>query len=191
MIFVTVGTEMHFNRMVQPIDEWAARRGRSDVFAQIGTTSWQPRHIKWTAYLDAAESRERIAAAKVVIAHAGMGTILLAREMGKPILVMPRRAELYEHRNDHQMATARQLSAGGLIGAAFDERQLTAKLDELDQLPCPSQISGYASERLLRRITNFIEMGVTDGGPSVPADGDGSAWESPIRSAEGNPSQMR
>ena len=44
-------------------------------------------------------------AAAAIVAHAGMGTILTALETGKRLLVMPRRAALGEHRNDHQLAT--------------------------------------------------------------------------------------
>lgn len=194
MIFVTVGTEMHFNRMVQPIDQWAGRNGRSDIFAQVGATDWKPRHIESVPYLDAIESRKRIAAAEVVIAHAGMGTILMARELGRPILVMPRRAEFGEHRNNHQLATARELSAQGFVTAAFDEEQLLAKLDQLEQLPCPARISSYASERLLQRITHFIAMGVT--GPESAISimgGDVAAYNArrPLQPAEANSSLIR
>ena len=36
MIFVTVGTDSPFDRLMQVVDEWAAASGRTDVFAQIG-----------------------------------------------------------------------------------------------------------------------------------------------------------
>ena len=42
MIFVTVGAQMPFDRMCKAVDAWAAKRGRSDVFAQIGETEWRP-----------------------------------------------------------------------------------------------------------------------------------------------------
>ena len=63
------------------------------------------------------ECTDRMVAADAIIAHAGMGTILTALEMGKPLLVMPRRAELGEHRNDHQLATAMRFAdLGGRHG---------------------------------------------------------------------------
>ena len=60
-----------------------------------------------------------------------MGTILTALELGTPIVVMPRRAALGEHRNDHQLATARRFAEQGSIGVAFDEAELHAALDAL------------------------------------------------------------
>ena len=33
MIFVTVGTQLHFDRMAAAVDRWAGERGVTDVFA--------------------------------------------------------------------------------------------------------------------------------------------------------------
>ena len=35
MIFVTVGTQLSFDRMVEVVDRWAGRSG-AEVFAQVG-----------------------------------------------------------------------------------------------------------------------------------------------------------
>ena len=164
MIFVTVGTELPFDRLVQPIDEWAGKQKRSDIFAQIGPSGWKPKHIQWTNFLDAAECRRRIAEARVVIAHAGMGTILLARELGRPILVMPRRASLGEHRTDHQLGTVRELAARGAIVPVKDESELLTMLGRLDQIACADQISAYAPAEFLHKIRDFIELGATKPG---------------------------
>ena len=96
---------MPFDRMVRTIDAWASRVGRSDVFAQIGPTNWRPRHIEWTQFIEPQDFRRRVRDATIIVAHAGMGSILVL-ELGKPIIVMPRRGDLRETRNDHQLATA-------------------------------------------------------------------------------------
>ena len=67
-----------------------------------------------------------------IVAHAGMGTILTALELGKPLLIMPRRAALGEHRNDHQLATAERFAAVDGVKVAFDETEFALKLDELN-----------------------------------------------------------
>ncbi len=52
-IFVTVGTELPFDRLVRAIDHWAGERGRgSEVFAQIGRTQFRPEHIGWAPLID-------------------------------------------------------------------------------------------------------------------------------------------
>ena len=93
----------------------------------------------------------------MVVAHAGMGTILSALQWEKPILVMPRRASLGEQRNEHQLATARHLSELGKINVAMDEAELRAKLDGLGQLRPRDKIGAYASDSLITALRDFIE----------------------------------
>lgn len=147
---------MPFDRMVRAVDAWAGAHGRRDVFAQIGTTDWRPTHIEWTELLEPDEFRRRVREARVLVAHAGMGSILTALEAGKPILVMPRRGDLQETRNDHQIATARQFQSLGRVAVALDEHELPRKLDEIESLASSEPISRYASPRLLAAVQRFI-----------------------------------
>lgn len=150
---------MSFDRMVQSVDRWAAARGRSDVFAQIGPTQWRPEHIEWMQFLEPREFRVKAEAASVIVAHAGMGSILTALELGKPILVMPRRGDLRETRNDHQVATAKRFKELGRVSVAFDEDELMERLDELGAMTATEQISPHASDELLGALRTFIHGG--------------------------------
>ena len=85
------------------------------------------------------EFRAKAQESDVIVAHAGMGSILTALELGKPIVVMPRRAHLGEHRNDHQWATANHLGHGLGIPVAADEAELIAHLDHLTELRSPTE----------------------------------------------------
>lgn len=156
MILVTVGTDQPFDRMVKVIDRWAAESGRQDVFAQIGEGGWEPQHIPFVNFFDPAEFKRRFAEAKLIIGHAGMGTILSALLHGKPILVVPKLARLGEHRNEHQTATAKRMMALGNVNVAFDEDELRQKLAEIDSLQPRSPIGPYASGGLVEGIRNFI-----------------------------------
>ena len=156
MIFVTVGAQMPFDRLIRPVDAWAGERSGSNVFAQIGRSDLRPRNIEWTAFLDPLDCRQRISEADVIITHAGMGTILTALEFGKPVLVMPRRADLRETRNDHQFGTSRALTRAGCISVAWSEGELTAALSRLDQLPAPRRVASHASLQLLTALRTFI-----------------------------------
>jgi len=82
--------------------------------------------------------------------------ILGALEMGRPLLVMPRRAALGEHRNDHQLATARRFAELGSVSAAFDEAELHAKLDTLDRLAARNRIGRYAPGPFIAALRAFI-----------------------------------
>lgn len=155
MIFVTVGTDLPFNRLVQAVDAWAGKTGRQDVFAQIGATPWRPKHIRWQAFLEPQEYRHHFSSAHVIVSHAGMGTILSALQFGKPILIMPRRAALREQRNDHQLATARHFAASGKVTVAIDDGTLRQALSNLDALVARTEIGAFASPELIRAIKEF------------------------------------
>jgi exopolysaccharide biosynthesis glucuronosyltransferase PssE len=157
MIFVTVGTQVPFDRLVRAVDQWAGEQGRTDVFAQIGETELVPEHIEAAASLGPDEFARRFEAADVVVAHAGMGTILGALESGKPLLVMPRRASLGEHRNEHQLATARRFAEKGLVHVAMDESELQEHLRRIDQLESLGRIGGRASEELIAALREFAK----------------------------------
>jgi len=164
MIFVTVGTQLHFDRLIQAVDEWAGLRGENDVFAQVGPSGYQPKHIQTKQFIDPAEFRARVESATVMVAHAGMGSILTALEFGKPIIVMPRRANLGEQRNDHQLATAKRFAEQGRIIVAFNERELIEKLDSHGTFRGSEGGSAGASPGLIAVIRKFIEKGHIRGG---------------------------
>jgi UDP-N-acetylglucosamine transferase subunit ALG13 len=157
VIFVTVGTQLGFDRLVAGIDAWAGSRPGVQVFAQTGPTQFRPRHIQWREFIAPGDCRERMESADAIVAHAGMGTILSALELGKPLLVMPRRAALGEQRNDHQLATAQRFAALGKVAVAVDETDLAAKLDELETLAVGEPISPYADDRFISALRAFID----------------------------------
>lgn len=156
MIFVTVGTELPFNRLVQEVDAWAGRTGRLDVFAQIGKTDWRPSFIEYQCFLEPQVFADRFARSSVIVSHAGMGTILSALHAGKPILVVPRRASLSEHRNEHQLATAKRMLEMGKVEVAFDETEIAARLDRISDLKASPKITQFAEAPLTDAIRDFI-----------------------------------
>lgn len=165
MIFVTVGTDMPFDRMIKVIDRWAAETACSEVFAQIGRGGWQPHHIRFAEFLQPPQFVQAFTAARVILSHAGMGTILSALYYGKPILVMPKRACLGEHRSEHQLATAKRMLELGHVNVAFDEVELRDHLDHLDRLRLPERIGSAACDSLLGGLSRFIHglpVGVTE-----------------------------
>ncbi len=156
MIFVTVGTDLPFDRMMKVIDDWARGNDRRDVFAQIGEGGWRPEFIEHAEFLQPPEFKKRFNEASLIISHAGMGTILSALMYQKPILVMPKRASLGEHRSEHQVATARKMMELGNVNVAFNEEELRSKLDRLDGLIPPRAIGDSAAPELVVGLRDFI-----------------------------------
>ena len=156
MIFATVGTQLPFDRLVSALDSWLETQEQTEVFAQIGVTSYRPRRLKWKKFLDGQEFSEHFENATAIVAHAGIGSILPALELGKPIVIMPRLAELGEHRNDHQLATARRFEQMQLVSVAYNTEQLIEQLEHVGSKGPSQEISCQASPDLLLRLRQFI-----------------------------------
>jgi len=169
MIFVTVGTQLHFDRLVKAVDDWASLGDAEEVFAQIGPSSYQAKYIKTKQFITPQEFRQYAQQARIIISHAGMGSILTALEFGKRIAVMPRRGDLGEHRNDHQIATARYFGGQGRVVVASDRLELLEKLRKWHDTDALEPISARASPALIATIRQFIESENTTLAPQSAA----------------------
>lgn len=156
MIFVTVGSQAPFDRLIRAVDEWAGTRIRTDVVAQIATGKYIPKHVRSIEFLNPPQFRELAQDATVLVAHAGMGSIITALELGKPIVVMPRRAVFLETRNDHQVAAAKHFGGKGRIVVAQDEQELAEKLDMALSLDEITPFRSNASAQLIATLRSFL-----------------------------------
>jgi UDP-N-acetylglucosamine transferase subunit ALG13 len=127
VIFLTVGTERYpFDRLVRALDDAVAPGGPlagRQVLAQTGSSDYRPKHFSGHPLLAFAEVRSALAACEVPVAHAGVGTVLLALQLGRIPLLCPRRAALGEHVDDHQVEFAERLAGLGqaLVALTVDE----------------------------------------------------------------------
>lgn len=154
MIFATVGTQAPFDRFVKILDEIAPELNE-EVIAQTYKGEYQVKNIKTVDFLPPDEFNELFAKARIIIAHAGMGTVISALKAQKPIIIMPRIASWGEHRNDHQMATAMKLDELGYVYAAYDGKQLHELLKKKDLKPLCT-IGDEASKTLIESLKEFI-----------------------------------
>jgi UDP-N-acetylglucosamine transferase subunit ALG13 len=155
LIFVTVGAQMAFDRLIEWSDDWAVANERRDMYAQIGPSSYVPKRLSATPFLDPPNFREHMRKARAIVAHAGMGTIITALEVGTPILVVPRLGSRSETRNDHQMATARRLEEEELVLAAYDRDHFFSCMERLESEPARPRIGDRASDSLLSHVRAF------------------------------------
>ena len=159
MIFLTVGHQMPFDRLVRAVDAWALQRSRPDIQAQVGFGEYRPMAFGAVPFLSPSGFREVLDRAEAVVAHAGTGTILAALALGKPLLVMPRLAARNETRNDHQLATALHFEKAGLVLVARGEDEIARHLDVLPRFRPRGSIASTASPKLLERLRTFVFAG--------------------------------
>lgn len=108
MIVVTVGMQLPFDRLIRMMDELAPELGEP-IYAQTGVGTYAPAHFQARPSASPVEFETVVRDCRVMVAHAGIGTVLKAYKYGKPIILVPRQVAHGEHRNDHQLATVSQL----------------------------------------------------------------------------------
>lgn len=156
MLFVTVGTQFPFDRLVRAVDA-ACAAGLIDepVVAQIGNSFYRPRHMNHVAEVAKNQYDDYFRQASAIIGHAGIGTISMAMRLNKPLLVMPRLAKYGEVVHDHQVDTAEKFGSAGHILVAQDELKLPQKILELRTfVPVPRTAQ---PEMVVARVMQFLQ----------------------------------
>lgn len=156
MIFITVGTQLPFDRLVLAVDGWAAEHPTVEVFAQTGPTTRPPEHMPYAEFLSPKQVDDMIKRATLIIAHAGMGSILSALQFQKPIIILPRNAQLKEHRSNHQEATAKWLHGKPGVYVAFNEAEVLRLLDVRESLLPGAALPGVSKGSLVERLRKEI-----------------------------------
>ncbi|NML17535.1 PssE/Cps14G family polysaccharide biosynthesis glycosyltransferase [Azohydromonas caseinilytica] len=161
MILLTVGSMFPFDRLVREVDALvAAGRIGEEVVAQIGDGQYEPCHMPFHRFLSRLEFEALLGQASMLVSHAGAGTIAMALQHHKRLLVVPRLARFGEHVNDHQIATARRFEELQHVLVAYELEQLPERLQALRQFePRRREAS---PQRLAERIGQFL---ATECGP--------------------------
>ena len=163
MIFLSVGSELPFSRLVKAADVWAAQHPEQVFAAQVGTLGpgdYEPQHFEYFATLEPSEYSRLSKEADVLVAHAGMGSIITAITLGKPIVIMPRRERLHETRNDHQVGTARRFGERSGVFVSWDESEFGAAINQAIEFSGNCRLAGgtkFAEEAMLAKLRAFIK----------------------------------
>jgi UDP-N-acetylglucosamine transferase subunit ALG13 len=159
VIFVSIGSMFPFDRLIRCVDEIAPTRAAESFFAQIGDGTYEPRNMAFARMLSRREFMDKLKESKLLLAHAGMGSIISALEVGTPVLVLPRRAALGEVNTDHQLATARWLEGRPGISVCFEDADLPAALDQaLAGAAAGQTMDRTAPPEFIDRIRQFIAV---------------------------------
>lgn len=136
-VVVTLGTDHHpFARLVGWVDDWAAAHPGSACVVQHGSAP-PPRHAEGHTILDPADIPGVMARARIVVGHAGPGTILDARAAGRLPVIVPRRAAEGEVVDDHQVAFGRWMDERGQAICVQTGAELHRHIDAAAVDPAP------------------------------------------------------
>lgn len=152
MIFVTVGVMYGFDRLVKEMDEIAGRIAEA-VVMQIGETTYKPKNARYFRFTSNEEIDRLYEDARVVVCHAGVGSIVTALEHGKPVIAVPRRKKYGEHVDDHQLEIARELEKEGAIIAIYNISDLEKALHSIGANPVHI---GSGRTRLVNALRDYV-----------------------------------
>lgn len=155
MIFLTVGTQFSFDRLVKAVDQAVEAGGiKEKIYAQIGKSSYKPRSFKAASSFEKSVFDRYFCTASSVISHAGMGTITMALNNNKPLLVMPRRKKYGEVVNDHQIDIAREFERFGYILVAYRQEELPQKIEQLKSFVPRRRVNN--SQAIIDKVRKFL-----------------------------------
>ncbi len=153
MILTILGThEQQFNRLLQAVDSLVLDEPR---IYQTGHSTYVPTGECHT-FLPYDQLLSLIRQARVIICHAGTGTVMSALAAGKCPVVAPRFKRFGEHVDDHQLELAESLSALGLIVPYIPGDDLAQKIKEVSSRTAQRKIEPDAKlvEHLHQAVRN-------------------------------------
>jgi UDP-N-acetylglucosamine transferase subunit ALG13 len=155
MIFVSVGTnEARFDRLLRAVAELPLDE---ELIVQHGHSARIERDgAELVDFFSFEEMVATILRARVVVTHAGVGSVMVSLANGKCPVVVPRRKSFGEAVDDHQLQLGRRFAAAGLVTLVEAPDGLAAALAGEQQ---PAAIVPSASS-LAADLTSFLEHAI-------------------------------
>ena len=161
MIFVTVGSRQYpFDRLFKKLDElYEGGTLKEKMFAQIGTSTYKPKHYEYKDFISPEEFKEYIDKADIIVSHGASGSIMKALNADKKVIVVTRLEKYGEHINDHQIQNNEAFRDNNYV--------ITADLELTDLGECFKKINSKNNGlvkwknkdpmAIVNRIDNFIQ----------------------------------
>ena len=113
--FITVGNgEKSFLRLFINLERFFDLMPQP-IIAQCGSTEFKSPKVKSFKFIELSKFKENISKSKLIICHAGMGTMLQSIQANKFPVCIPRMAKYDEIINDHQVDIAKALGGQNKI----------------------------------------------------------------------------
>jgi UDP-N-acetylglucosamine transferase subunit ALG13 len=156
MIFATVGTnEAPFDRFLQALTDV---RIDEELVVQCGSSDVRPQNAWCVDFLPFDELTTYVRACRLVLMHAGVGSIAVALANGVRPIVVPRLRRYGEAVDDHQLHLAKRLEAIGSVQLVEDPARL---VDSLDRPAAAAQVHfdhpGLIVDELRAYVTSVLE----------------------------------
>ncbi len=145
MIFVTLGTQdKQFKRLLDAVEKLEIDE---KIIAQTGSTDYVSNKMEIHRYLTSDEFLKYMQDARVVITHAGVGTLIQGLKLKKKMIVAARKKKYKEHVNNHQEQILKTFADDGYI----------IPIENLDDLPNLINVD-FKPKQYKSNKQNFIKL---------------------------------
>ena len=152
MILVVVGiSRLPFDRLLGALHALSADER---LVIQSGVSSGGPAHAEYFGYLPFNDLVALITRARVVVTHAGVGSMMTTLAEGKRPIVVPRLKRFGEAVDDHQLVLARRLAREGVVTVVEDIADLAGAIAAADTSPA---FAVTPDERLVTELRGYID----------------------------------
>ena len=151
MILFTVGlSNLPFDRLVAAVDDLATEG--EPVVAQCGAARVRPQRAVCFDYLPFVELEELVSKARVVVCHAGIGSVAMCLSTGMHPVVVPRVKRLGESVDEHQLTFGRRLGELGLATVVEDVSELGRAVRTVPESQPRTGLSPQLADELLAYV---------------------------------------
>jgi UDP-N-acetylglucosamine transferase subunit ALG13/putative flippase GtrA len=157
LILVTLGTQdKGFERLLKQVDEEIKKGNiKEKVVVQAGYTKYESPNMKIFDLIPADEFDDLVSKARLIITHAGAGSILSAVKKGKVVIAAPRLKKYGEHTNDHQLQIAKEFADAGYILELRDFHKLDKLLEKSKTFKPKKFVSN--TPNMVKLVSDYIE----------------------------------
>lgn len=127
-----------------------------EVVIQTGISDFIPKNSKYFKFCPKSEMDHYYDSARLIVSHAGAGTISNALEKKKPIIVVPRHEKI-EAADDHQKELTMQLEKMKNVIAVYNIKELELKINDINDESIIINYQVINPNKFLLSIKRFVD----------------------------------
>lgn len=157
MILVLLGTfPIEFNRPLIEIEK-LCHEGKinEEIIVQSGYTQFSSSYMKIYPFIPPPELAELYQQARIIISHAGSGSLIKGIKLNKKIIAIARLAKYNEVVDDHQLEILNEFARLNFVIPWNENSSLQEILSEVDQFEPSVYISN--KDKIIKYLTDYID----------------------------------
>jgi UDP-N-acetylglucosamine transferase subunit ALG13 len=157
MILVLLGTfTIEFKRPLVEIEKLCAEgKLTEEIIVQNGHTKFSSPHFKMFPFIQPDLLDQLYDKARIIITHAGTGSIIKGLKKGKKIIAIARLEKKGEHIDDHQLEILNEFARSGYILPWHESDDLEQVLQKVNNFT--PKVYNSQKEKILNFLQNYID----------------------------------